>query len=56
MTHRNEPFIYSGNSVPVGGQPGDVLLKVQGANYYTAWRDFTYVFETYDVVLDDGEY
>lgn len=56
MTHKPESFIYSGERVPVGGEPGDVLLKVAGSNYYTAWRDFTYVFETYDVVLDDGEY
>jgi len=56
MTHRAEPFIYSAERVPVGGEVGDVLLKVGSPNYYTAWRDFTYVFETYDVVLDDGEY
>ena len=56
MSHRTETFNYSGSEVPVGGIPGDVLLKIQGSNYYTAWRDFTYVFETYSVVLDDGEY
>lgn len=56
MTHKAEPFIYSGDRIPVGGEPGDVLLKVNPPNYYTAWRDLTYVFETYDVVLDDGEY
>lgn len=56
MTHRSEPFIYNGDKIPVGGEPGDVLLKVNAPNFYTAWRDLTYVFETYDVVLDDGEY
>lgn len=56
MTHRNENFVYSGENVPIGGRPGDVLIKVQAANYYMAWRDLTYIFETYDVVLDDGEY
>lgn len=56
MTHKAESFIYSGERVPVGGEPGEVLTKIAGSNYYTAWRDFTYVFETYDVVLDDGEY
>jgi|GEM_PF-3406394 len=56
MYYRTESFIYSRENVPVGGMPGDILLKINAANYYTAWRDFTYVFETYDVVLDDGEY
>jgi hypothetical protein len=56
MSHRTETFTYSAENVPIGGRPGDVLLKIQGAHYYTAWRDFTYVFEKYDVVLDDGEY
>lgn len=56
MTHRTTQFVYSGDKLPVGGQPGDTLVKVEHGNYYTAWRDFTYVFETYDVVLDDGEY
>jgi hypothetical protein len=56
MSHRTESFVYSAENVPIGGQPGDVLVKVQAPNYYTAWRDFTHVFETYDVVLDDGEY
>ena len=56
MSHRTESFVYSAENVPIGGRPGDVLIKLQNANFYTAWRDFTYVFETYDVVLDDGEY
>jgi hypothetical protein len=56
MTQSTTRFVYSAENVPIGGQPGEVLLKVQGANYYTAWRDLTYVFDTYDVVLDDGEY
>jgi hypothetical protein len=56
MSHRTESFVYSAENVPIGGQPGDVLVKLQNANYYIAWRDFTHVFETYDVVLDDGEY
>lgn len=53
---RSEGFVYSGPDVPIGGRPGDVLVKVQGSNYYTAWRDLTYVYENYDIVLDDGEY
>jgi hypothetical protein len=56
MTYRPESFVYSAEKVPIGGNPGDVLTKVGAPHYYTAWRDFTYVFETYDVILDDGEY
>jgi hypothetical protein len=56
MPHRKESFNYSAEYIPIGGVPGDILVKIQSANYYTAWRDLTYVFEYYDVVLDDGEY
>ena len=56
MVYRPESFVYSGDKIPIGGTPGDALIKVGGPHYYTAWRDLTYVFETYDVVLDDGEY
>lgn len=56
MSHRIDTFVYSAENVPIGGKPGDVLVKLQNANYYTAWRDVTTVFETYDIVLDDGEY
>lgn len=56
MAHRPQNFVYSAENVPIGGTPGDVLVKVQSANYYTAWRDLTDVFEVYDIVLDDGEY
>jgi len=56
MSERSYSFVYSAENVPIGGQSGDVLVKIQGANYYTAWRDLSYVFEYYDVVLDDGEY
>lgn len=56
MTQRSESFVYSAENVPVGGVSGDVLTKIGGPNYYTAWRNFTYIFDTYDVTLDDGEY
>jgi hypothetical protein len=56
MASRNESFIYSAENIPVGGNPGDVLTKVGGPNYYTAWREPGYVFDAYDVVFDDGEY
>jgi len=56
MSDRTYRFVYSAENVPTGGLPGDVLVKVQSPNYYTAWRDLSYVFEYYDVVLDDGEY
>ena len=56
MITKNDRFVYSAENVPIGGEPGDVLVKVQGANYYTAWRDLTHVFATYDIILDDGEY
>jgi hypothetical protein len=56
MAHGTESFVYSAENVPIGGRPGDVLLKIQGSNYYTAWRSFDHVFEHYDVILDDGEY
>lgn len=56
MTHKTEPFIYSGVEVPIGGLPGDILTKINGPNYYTAWRDITYILETYDVIIDDGEF
>jgi hypothetical protein len=49
-------FVYNGDKIPVGGQVGDVLVKVGPPHYYTAWRELTDVFETYDVVFDDGEY
>jgi hypothetical protein len=56
MSGQGETFIYSGDSIPIGGRPGDVLLKIQASNYYTAWRDFTHVFDNYDVTFDEGEY
>lgn len=56
MPHQREVLYYSGENVPIGGVPGDVLVKLQNANYYMAWRDLGYVFDHYDVVLDDGEY
>jgi len=56
MSTKNDRFVYSGDKIPLGGEPGDALIKVGGPHYYTAWRDFTHVFETYDVVFDDGEY
>jgi hypothetical protein len=56
MTHRAERFVYSAENVPTGGIPGEILTKVGTPNYYTAWRDLTYIFETHDVILDDGEY
>jgi hypothetical protein len=56
MATKNERFTYNAEKIPLGGEPGDALVKVGSPNYYTAWRDFTYIFETYDVVLDDGEY
>jgi hypothetical protein len=34
----SDAFIYSGNSIPPGGDVGQVLTKVGGPNYYTAWR------------------
>jgi thiamine biosynthesis protein ThiC len=54
--HRQEPLIYNGDKIPVGGVPGDVLMKAAGANYYTSWQDLTHIFQEYDVVLDDGEF
>lgn len=57
MLHpRQESLIYNGQNIPVGGVPGDVLMKTAGANYYTKWDTLTHIFEYYDVVLDDGEY
>lgn len=54
--HRQEALIYNGENVPVGGVPGDVLMKTAAANYYTKWQTLTHIFQEYDVVLDDGEY
>lgn len=31
-------FVYNGDKIPVGGLPGQVLTKVGGPNFYTAWR------------------
>lgn len=56
MSHRPESFVYAAENVPIGGKTGDILVKVQNANYYTAWRDLTHVFETTDVIIDEGEY
>jgi hypothetical protein len=53
---RTQGLIYSGPEVPIGGNPGEVLVKIQGSNYYTAWRDLSFVLDQYDVTLDDGEY
>jgi hypothetical protein len=44
----SDTFIYSGNSVPPGGTVGQVLTKVGGPNYYTAWR-------TLEVATGDGQ-
>lgn len=33
-----DTFIYSGSKIPLGGEIGQVLTKVGGPNYYTAWR------------------
>lgn len=33
-----DTFVYNGDKIPVGGTPRQVLTKVAGANYYTAWR------------------
>lgn len=49
-------LVYSGPEVPLGGFPGEVLLKTGDANYYSGWRSLTDVFQRYDIVLDDGEY
>jgi len=54
--HRQESFVYNGDKVPVGGVPGDVLMKTGSADFYTAWRTLTHIFSDYDVVLDEGEY
>lgn len=54
--HRNEPLIYNGEKIPVGGLPGYVLMKTAGANYYTRWQHLTHIFQEYEVTLDDGEY
>ena len=56
MTGRTETFIYNKENLPVGGSPGDVLLKVAPPNFYSGWSDLTYVFENFDVVFDEGEY
>lgn len=34
----DDRFVYSGPELPIGGKTGQVLTKVAGANYYTAWR------------------
>lgn len=51
---RDQTFVYSAENVPVGGKPGDVLVKVSSPNYYTAWRSLPQVFDEYEIVLDDG--
>jgi len=56
MSEYLEPFNYNGEKIPKGGRPGDVLVKIAAANFYDAWRSMTTVFETYDVVFDEGEY
>lgn len=56
MPQRDSTFNYSGAEIPPGGTTGDVLVKIAAANYYTAWRNLTEVFNTYDTVFDDGEY
>jgi len=54
--YRQESFVYNGDKVPVGGEPGTVLMKSGSPNYYTAWRTLSHIFSDYDVVLDEGEY
>jgi len=54
--YRQESFVYNGDKVPVGGEPGTVLMKSGSADYYTAWRTLSHIFSDYDVVLDEGEY
>lgn len=56
MSEYLEPFNYNGDKIPKGGRPGEVLVKIAGANFYDAWRSMTSVFEYYDVVFDEGEY
>jgi hypothetical protein len=34
-----DTFVYAGDKVPIGGTPGQVLTKIGGPNYYTAWRN-----------------
>jgi hypothetical protein len=34
-----DTFVYAGDKVPIGGIPGQVLTKIAGPNYYTAWRN-----------------
>lgn len=63
-----DTFIYSGSKIPLGGEIGQVLTKVGGPNYYTAWRTLGTISTqnannvsitggTIDgVIFDDGTY
>jgi len=56
MPHRPAQFVYSGTEVPPYGAPGQVLVKVASAFYYTAWDDLDYVINETNSVIDEGEY
>lgn len=57
MPHQlNEPFIYNGDKLPVGGVSGDLLVKTAGANFYCKWRHLQDLVDDADLVLDEGEY
>lgn len=63
--HASEgPFIYSGDKVPIGGIPGQILAKIASPHYYTGWRTIEDLIDQEqlasiiadDLTIDEGEY
>lgn len=49
-------FRYNGSNLPPGGVVGEVLIKVNNADYYVQYKSLTEVFTEYEVEIDEGEY
>lgn len=49
-------FRYNGDKLPQGGIEGEILIKINNADYFLQYKSLTEVFAEYEVVIDEGEY
>lgn len=49
-------FRYNGDKIPPGGQEGEILIKINTADYFVQYKSLTEVFAEYEFEIDEGEY
>jgi hypothetical protein len=49
-------FKYNRDKLPPGGVEGELLVKINAADYYLQYKSLTEIFAEYEFEIDEGEY